>query len=95
MTHACINTTSSKPRWQRFKSSWHLIANGKVAAKLVRNEGGWLSWINRADSNGWSCVDFLTLAHAKACIMQWWATRTTDRAFDKYARPHIPEIEPY
>ena len=92
MTHASINPTGSKPRWQRHKSRWHFVANGKVVAQLVRNEGGWLSWIDRADNNGWSCVDFLTLVHAKACMMQWWASRTTNRAFDVYSRPRNPEI---
>ena len=94
MTDAIIVPKNSKPCWQRLKCSWQLVVGGKVVAQLVRNEGGWLSKIGRADSNGWSCVDFLTLAHGKACMMQWWAKRTTDRAFAVYSRPRIPDIEP-
>jgi|GEM_PF-5019715 len=94
MTCAIIDPTNSKPHWRRFKRSWQLLASGKVVAQLVRNEGGWLSQIRRVDSNGWSCVDFLTLAHGKACMTQWWATRSTDRAYAVYSRPRIPDIEP-
>jgi len=94
MAYAIIDPTNSKQSWQRFKNGWQLVASGKVVAQLVRNEGGWLSKIGRDDSNGWSCVDFLTLAHGKACMMQWWAKRTTDRAFTAYSRPRIPDIEP-
>ena len=80
--------------WHRHRAEWHLTASGTTVAKLVPNEGLWLSLIWDLPSHGWHAVDFGTLAHAKACIAQWWATRTTDRAFTAYSKPRIPEIKP-
>lgn len=67
--------SSPTPHWRRVSGEWHLIARGEMVARLVRNEGGWLSHIPSADEGGWSCVDFHYLAHGKACMESWLASR--------------------
>lgn len=75
---------TSRPVWKRDRHVWHLTVNGITFARIVHHPEGYLSRIDHPFGNGWDCVDFITLAQAKACILNWYANRATDRAFARY-----------
>ena len=75
-----------RPMWKRVQHIWHLSVGGVTVARIVHHPEGYLSHINRPDANGWDCAHFASLAQAKACLLRWWATHATERAFARFYR---------
>jgi hypothetical protein len=84
-----MNTTREHQRsraiiWRRQGRLWHLCVGSISVARIVDYGDGHLSRISRHDALGWDCVDFASLAQAKACLRRWWATRETALALARH-----------
>jgi hypothetical protein len=84
-----MNTNRSKTdsrtiRWHRHGKLWYLVVGGIAVARIVQHPQGYLARIGRHDALGWDCVDFASLAQAKAGLRHWWAIRRTAWAEARY-----------